>query len=186
MPVKGKSLTIATQADIAYTTPMPFCEGTQLPLWSAIAASALRSNGEASGGRSPTSDNSKSAPGSSLAPPEASTGREKDSSPHWSDFISEISSTIVVAQRDRLARFGFELIQWLVQQNGNAVLVLNQQDGGTESELTQDLLAVLHTFSCRVRGLRRYRAAIAQDKTLSHNPAEADAQDLAGRQPLGL
>ena len=29
---------------------------------------------------------------------------------------------VVVAQRDRLARFGFELIEWLVQQNGGAVL----------------------------------------------------------------
>ena len=94
--------------------------------------------------------------------------------------------TIVVAQRDRLARFGFELIQWLVQQNCNAVLVLNQQDGGTESELTQDLPAVLHTFSCRMHGLRRYWAAIAQDKSLSHDPAESDAQNLAGRQQVDL
>ena len=94
MLVKGKSPTIARQADNAYTTPMPFYEGTQLPLWSAIAASALRSNGEASGGRLPTSDNSKSAPGSSLARPEASTGREKDSSPYWSDFTADISSRL--------------------------------------------------------------------------------------------
>ena len=32
---------------------------------------------------------------------------------------------VVVAQRDRLARFGFELIEWLVVQNGGTVLVLN-------------------------------------------------------------
>ena len=35
---------------------------------------------------------------------------------------------VVVAHRDRLARFGFELIEWLVVQNGGAVLVLNQSD----------------------------------------------------------
>ena len=34
----------------------------------------------------------------------------------------------VVAQRDRLARFGFELIESLVVQNGGAVVVLNQPD----------------------------------------------------------
>ena len=70
---------------------------------------------------------------------------------------------VVVAHRDRLARFGFELIEWLVEQNGGAVLVLNQPDASPESELTEDLLAILHTFSCRMHGLRRYRAAIAQD-----------------------
>ena len=72
----------------------------------------------------------------------------------------------MVAHRDRLARFGFELIEWLVQQNGGAVVVLNQSDASPESELTEDLLAILHTFSCRMHGLRRYSAAIAQDQVL--------------------
>ncbi len=68
---------------------------------------------------------------------------------------------IVVAHRDGLARFGFELIQWLVQQNGVSVVVLNQPDASPESELTGDLLAILHSFSCRMHGLRRYQRAIA-------------------------
>ena len=86
---------------------------------------------------------------------------------------------IVVAHRDRLARFGFELIEWLVQQNGGSVLVLNQLDASPESELTEDLLSVLNTLSCRMHGLRRYRSAIAADETLSHDRAEGDAQKLA-------
>ena len=94
--------------------------------------------------------------------------------------------TLVVAHRDRLARFGFELIQWLVEQNGGSVLVLNQPDASPGSELTEDLLSILHTFSCRMHGLRRYRTAIAEDKSLSHNPAEADHQNLARRQPVDL
>ena len=94
--------------------------------------------------------------------------------------------TLVVAHRDRLARFGFELIQWLVQQNGGSVLVLNQPDSSPQSELTEDLLSILHSFSCRMHGLRRYQRAITEDKTLSHDPAEADDEDLAGRQPVDL
>ena len=94
--------------------------------------------------------------------------------------------TVVVAHRDRLARFGFELIQWLVEQNCGQVVVLNQPDGSPESELTEDLLAILHTFSCRMHGLRRYRTAIAEDKTLSHDTAEADDQNLAGCQQVDL
>ena len=87
--------------------------------------------------------------------------------------------TLVVAHRDRLARFGFELIQWLVEQNGGSVLVLNQPDASPGSELTEDLLAVLDSFSCRMHGLRRYRTAIAEDKGLSHDRAEGDSQKLA-------
>ena len=93
---------------------------------------------------------------------------------------------LVVAHRDRLARFGFELIEWLVRQNGGTVVVLNQSDASPESELTEDLLAILHTFSCRMHGLRRYRTAIAQDQGLSERSAEGDDSHLAGRQPVDL
>ena len=93
---------------------------------------------------------------------------------------------VVVAHRDRLARFGFELIEWLVQQNGGRVVVLNQPDASPQSELTEDLLAILHTFSCRMHGLRRYRAAIAQDQGLPEPTAEGHDSNLAGSQPMGL
>jgi len=96
---------------------------------------------------------------------------------------------VVVAHRDRLARFGFELIEWLVEQNGGQIVVLNQSDASPESELTEDLLAVLHTFppeADRMHGLRRYRTAIAQDPGLSERPAEGQDSDVAGRQPMEL
>ena len=93
---------------------------------------------------------------------------------------------VVVAHRDRLARFGFELIEWLVQQNGGRVVVLNQQDASPECELTEDLLAILHTFSFRMHGLRRYRTAIAADTGLSELGPEVSDCDLDGRQPVEL
>ena len=83
---------------------------------------------------------------------------------------------IVVAHRDRLARFGFELIQWLAEQNGGGILVLNNADYSPEQELTQDIPAILHTFSCRLHGLRRYRNAIKADSGLSGESATPDAE----------
>ena len=94
--------------------------------------------------------------------------------------------TLVVAHRDRLARFGFELIEWLVEQNGGSVMVLHQSDASPEAELTEDLLAILHTFSCRMPGLRRYRTAIAADSGLSELGPEGSDCDLDGRQPVEL
>lgn len=84
---------------------------------------------------------------------------------------------IVVAHRDRLARFGFELIAWLAEQNGGRVVVLGQQEYSPEQELTQDILAILHTFSCRLHGLRRYRNAIQADPSLS-DPATGGDDSL--------
>ncbi|WP_460203693.1 IS607 family transposase [Scytonema sp. NUACC21] len=71
--------------------------------------------------------------------------------------------TLVVACRDRLARFGFELFQYMVEQNGGQVVVLDQTVHCPESELTQDLLSILHVFSCRMHGLRKYSKKIKED-----------------------
>ena len=83
---------------------------------------------------------------------------------------------IVVAHRDRLARFGGEVIQFLVEQNGGEVVVLDETVfGSPEEELTADLLAILHVFSCRLYGLRRYRDQIKEDRNLSDSGTEGDS-----------
>ena len=81
---------------------------------------------------------------------------------------------VVVAHRDRLARFGGEVIQFLVEQNGGEVVVLDKTIYSPEEELTADLLAILHVFSCRMYGLRRYRDQIKEDRNLSHSGAAKD------------
>ena len=82
---------------------------------------------------------------------------------------------LVVAHRDRLARFGGEVIQFLVEQNGGEVVVLNETVYSSEEELTADLLAILRVFSGRMPGLRRYRDQIKEDRNLSHSGTEGAA-----------
>jgi putative resolvase len=81
--------------------------------------------------------------------------------------------TLVVAHRDRLARFGFELIEWLVERNGGQIVVLSKSGHTSPAdELAQDLLAILSVFAARMPGLRKYRDKIAQDQTLSDSGSE--------------
>ena len=56
---------------------------------------------------------------------------------------------IVVTHKDRLVRFGFELVEWIIQQSGGKIVVLKQTDLSPEQELTNDLPSILHVFSCR-------------------------------------
>ena len=81
---------------------------------------------------------------------------------------------VVVAHRDRLARFGGEVIQFLVEQNGGEVVVLDKNVYSPEEELTKDLLTILHVFSCRIYGLRKYRDKIKKDRDISHGSTESD------------
>ena len=81
---------------------------------------------------------------------------------------------IIVAHRDRLARFGSEVIQFLVEQNGGEIVGLDETVyGSPEEELTADLLAILHVFSRRMHGLRKYRNQIKEDRDISKRGAEA-------------
>ena len=67
--------------------------------------------------------------------------------------------TLVVTHRDRLARFGYELIEFLVQENGGKLVVLDDgvNEPSEESKLTTDLLSILHHFSCRAYGKRSHQ-----------------------------
>ncbi len=73
---------------------------------------------------------------------------------------------VVVAYRDRLARFGTELIEEMLSRNGGELVVLNQRDLSPTEELTTDLIAILTVFGARVNGLRRYRKEIKEDTSL--------------------
>lgn len=64
---------------------------------------------------------------------------------------------LLVAHKDRLVRFGFGLIEHLAQENGCVIVVVNQESLSPQQEMVEDLLAIVHTFSCRLYGMRRYK-----------------------------
>jgi putative resolvase len=83
------------------------------------------------------------------------------------DIQDGLVATLVIAHKDRLARFGFDYLEHVATRAGCVIVVANQQSLSPERELTQDLLAMVGTFSCRLYGLRRYRkqlrSALAAD-----------------------
>lgn len=70
--------------------------------------------------------------------------------------------TLVIAHKDRLCRFGFEWFARFCKQHGCDLLVLNQERLSPEQEMVQDLLAIVHTFSARLYGLRSYKKALKE------------------------
>lgn len=91
---------------------------------------------------------------------------------------------IVVAHRDRLCRFGFDLFRQVVELHGGKVLVLDNPESSPERELVSDVISIIHIFACRVPELRKYTTQIAKDPDLPHgSPAgdpEADIGNIAG------
>lgn len=68
---------------------------------------------------------------------------------------------VVVAHKDRLTRFGFELVENIIKDYSNGrIIVINKKDLSPEQEITQDLLSIINVFSARVNGLRKYKNQI--------------------------
>jgi excisionase family DNA binding protein len=66
-------------------------------------------------------------------------------------------SEVVVTHKDRLCRFGFELIERIISIHSKGkIVVLNKKETSPEKELVDDLLSIVTVFSSRLYGLRSH------------------------------
>jgi len=62
--------------------------------------------------------------------------------------------TLVIEHKDRLTRFGFNYIQILLNKEGREIEIVNLAED-EKSDLMQDLVSVIYSFSAKMYGLRR-------------------------------
>ena len=79
---------------------------------------------------------------------------------------------VVLAHRDRLARFGYKLLVHLCRTHECELLVMSTEELSPEQELVQDLITITHCFSSRLYGLRNYRKAL--EKALKDDQSAQD------------
>lgn len=93
--------------------------------------------------------------------------------------LSRNLEEVVVAHRDRLCRFGFDLLEQLVTRAGGKITVLTNQEHKTcEQELADDLLSIIHVFSYRQMGKRSYSTRKAKNIKIA-NPSESSPKEIA-------
>jgi predicted site-specific integrase-resolvase len=54
-------------------------------------------------------------------------------------------------------------LEHVAAKNGCTILIANQESLSPQEEMVQDLLWIVHTFSCRLYGLRRYEKALKDE-----------------------
>lgn len=67
-------------------------------------------------------------------------------------------SKVVILYKDRLVRFGFELIETVCQEFGTEIEIIDQTEKTQEQELVEDMIQIITVFSCRLQGKRANRA----------------------------
>ena len=67
-------------------------------------------------------------------------------------------SKIVVLYKDRLTRFGFELIEYIASLYGCEIEVVDTTEKIEQQELVEDLVQIITVFSCKLQGKRANKA----------------------------
>ena len=70
---------------------------------------------------------------------------------------SEVNK-IVVLYKDRLIRFGYELIENLCEKYGTTIEIIDNTEKTEEQELVEDLIQIVTVFSCRLQGKKANKA----------------------------
>lgn len=94
-------------------------------------------------------------------------------------------SEIVVAHRDRLCRFAFELLEWIFERNGVKLVVFNEEKNqSSDQELADDILSIIHVYSCRKMGRRRYKNKDKENTSISNSKTTAETETVDGEQKI--
>ncbi|EEU78508.1 LOW QUALITY PROTEIN: transposase A, partial [Enterococcus faecalis Fly1] len=65
---------------------------------------------------------------------------------------------VVILYKDRLIRFGYELIENLCNKYGTEIEIIDNTEKIEEQELVEDLIQIVTVFSCRLQGKRANKA----------------------------
>jgi len=93
----------------------------------------------------------------------------------WNKLLDKVMkgkiNTVYIAYPDRFIRFGFDWFKQLCNKFGAKIVVVNNKELSPEQELTEDLINIIHVFSCRSYGIRKYRQGLKVDKDDKNSPS---------------
>jgi inosine-5'-monophosphate dehydrogenase len=100
----------------------------------------------------------------------------------WNDLLlnqipkGEIEK-IYITYKDRFVRFGFDWFERFCNHYNCEIVVINNPDTSPQKELIDDLISIIHVFSCRIYGLRKYKKDISLDESLQDGNSPNERSD---------
>ena len=89
------------------------------------------------------------------------------------DCVKGLVKTIIISNKDRFIRFGYEWFESFLETNGVEIIVVNNDKLSPQEELVNDLISIIHVFSCKIYGLeelkiplRKYKNKIKEDEEI--------------------
>ena len=89
----------------------------------------------------------------------------------WNKLLDEVMAnkikTIVILNKDRFIRFGYDWFEKFCEKFNTKIIIVNNETLSSNEELVQDIISILHVFSCRLYGLRKYKNQIKEDEEIA-------------------
>lgn len=89
----------------------------------------------------------------------------------WNKLLDDVMEnkikTIVVTNKDRFIRFGYDWFEKFCEKFNTKIMIVNNETLSPNEELVQDIISILHVFSCRLYGLRKYKNQIREDEEIA-------------------
>ena len=72
---------------------------------------------------------------------------------------------VVIAHKDRLTRFGYEMIEYIIEKysRGKIIIINKEEEATPTEEITKDLVAIMNVYVAKVNGLRKYKKKIKKE-----------------------
>lgn len=87
-------------------------------------------------------------------------------------------SKVVVFYKDRLLRFGFELVEYFAELNDCEIEVLDNVEKSDEQELVEDLIQIVTVFSCRLQEKRANKTRRLVNELVEESEVLADENTI--------
>lgn len=90
---------------------------------------------------------------------------------NWNKLLLEyvakgLVSKIYITYKDRFVRFGFDWFERFCNYYNCEIVVVKNETTSPQQELVDDLISIIHVFSCRIYGLRKYKKGLKEDESL--------------------
>ena len=93
------------------------------------------------------------------------------------EVMEQKIKTIIVTHKDRFIRFGYDWFEKFCMKFNTTIVVVNNEALSPQEELVQDIVSILHVFSCRLYGLRKYKKQIEKDEDIAKELQDGNKSD---------
>jgi predicted site-specific integrase-resolvase len=81
---------------------------------------------------------------------------------------------LVIVHKDRLARFGYELIEYIIKtySSGKIIIINQSEEIEPEEEMVKDVLQIMNVFVAKMNGRRKYNKRAKNEMDIDVNVIE--------------